>query len=146
MTYEEWEVTVPAAIREDVIWRVQAFRLASFLAAAADLDCEEIGGQARFAKVAAQLTSAAASIPANIAEGYARLSPRDRVRFYEYAYGSAAEAKSRYLSLNRALSEGVTSERVLTLTSISRLLLKMIRSGRPRPSESLARTPPPSLP
>jgi four helix bundle protein len=131
MNYDEWEVTVPDEIRGEVIWRVQAFRLASFLAAAADFDCEGIAGQPRFAKVTAQLTDAAASIPANIAEGYARLSPRDRVRYYEYAYGSAAEAKSRYLSLRRALSSSVVDARLLTLASIGRLLLKMIRSGRP---------------
>jgi len=29
MTYDEWEATVPAALKAYAIWRVQAFRLAS---------------------------------------------------------------------------------------------------------------------
>jgi four helix bundle protein len=130
MTYEEWETSTPRGIRGDAIWKVQAFRLSSYLAAVADLDAESVDGQPRLAKAATQLSSAAASIPANIAEGYVRLSPRDRVRYYEYALGSAAEAKSWYISLSRAVPVGVIDARLLTLTSISRLLLKMIHSGR----------------
>ena len=79
MTYEEWEAGVPAGFRRDTLWRVQAYRLASYLAEVADVDAELIGTNPRRAKIAAQLTTAASSIPANIAEGYVRLSARDRV-------------------------------------------------------------------
>jgi len=130
MTYEEWESTVPAAVKADVIWRVQAFRLGSFLAASADLDAESMADQPRLAKSAAQLSGAAASIAANIAEGYARLSPKDRIRYYEYALGSAGEAKSWYITLSRSLDPSRVDSRLAVLTSITRLLLKMIRSGR----------------
>jgi four helix bundle protein len=130
MTYEEWEAGVPAGIRGDAIWRVQAFRLSSYVAAAADLDGERLAHQPRLSKAVAQLSGAAASVPANIAEGYTRISPRDRIRFYEYALGSAAETKSWYLSLSRWLPPPVVEARLGTLTSITRLLLKMIRSGR----------------
>ena len=130
MTYDEWEATVPRGLREDRVWRVQAFRLASYLAASADRDSEALAATPRLAKPAAQLASAAASIAANVAEGYTRLSPKDRVRFYEYALGSAAEAKSWYLTLARSLDADVVDSRLAILTSITRLLLKMIRSGR----------------
>jgi four helix bundle protein len=130
MTYEQWEVTVPAGIRGDALWRVQAYRLASYLAAVADVDAELIETHPRRAKIAAQLATAASSIPANIAEGYVRLSARDRVRYYEYAYGSAAETKSRYVSASRAFPPGLPDARLVILNSISRLLLKMIQSGR----------------
>ena len=143
MTYEEWEEGVPAGIRGDAIWRVQAFRLSSYLAAAADLDGERMANQPRLAKAAAQLSGAAASVPANIAEGYTRLSPRDRIRYYEYALGSAAETKSWYLSLSRSLPSPEVEARLATLTSITRLLLKMIRSGRLQ-SLPTAPDPPPS--
>ena len=145
MTYEEWEADAPAGIRGDAIWRVQAFRLSSYLAAAADLDGEGMANQPRFAKAVAQLSSAAASVPANIAEGYARLSARDRIRYYEYALGSAAEAKSWYLSLSRSLPSHVVEARLATLTSITRLLLKMIRSGRLQSTPGAA-DPPASQP
>jgi len=153
MTYEEWEAGVPEGIKGDAIWRVTAFRLASYLAAAADFDGEGLADQPRLAKATAQLSGAAASIPANIAEGYTRMSPRDRVRYYEYALGSTAETKSWYLSLTRSLPPSTIDSRLATLTSITRLLLKMIRSGRLQsapvalsiPAPAATHPPPPPL-
>lgn len=130
MTYDEWEVAVPRGMKDDAVWRVQAFRLASYLAASADRDSEAIANTPRLGKAAAQLASATASIAANVAEGYTRLSPKDRIRYYEYALGSAAEAKAWYVTLARSLDAPVVDARLAVLTSITRLLLKMIRSGR----------------
>src|SRR5690349_23360127 len=104
MTYEEWEAGVAEVLRRDAIWKVQAFRLASYLSAVAGADADEIAAAAWLVKSAGQLASASESIPANIAEGYARLSPKDRVRYYEYALGSVDETKSRYVSLSRRLA------------------------------------------
>jgi four helix bundle protein len=132
MNYDEWEATVPKAVRDDAIWHVQAFRLASYLSAVAELDSETIAADQRLARAAAQLVDATGSIPANVVEGYARLSPKDRIRYYEYALGSANEAKSRYLSLARLFTPPLLDDRIATLNSITRLILKMIRSGRLR--------------
>jgi len=44
----------------------------------------------RFALVV-QMHRAASSVPANIAEGFVRLRPRDKARFYNIAEGSAEE-------------------------------------------------------
>ena len=44
----------------------------------------------RFA-LAVQMHRAASSVPANIAEGFVRLRPRDKARFYNIAEGSAEE-------------------------------------------------------
>ena len=131
MTYEEWDVTVPELIKVDRIWRVQAYRLAAFLSACAEADTREVADDPRFRAMAAQLCGAAASIAANIAEGYPRQSPRDRIRYYEYALGSAEEAKTWYLSLRDSVAPNVLDERLSTLRSITRLLLTMIRSSRP---------------
>ena len=130
MIYEEWEATVPASLKGDAIWRVQAFRLASYLGTVAGFDADAIAQQPSLVKSAAQLSDAAQSIAANIAEGYARLSPKDRVRFYEYALGSAAETKSRYLTVSRRLDPSLIDARLSVLASVTRLLLTMIRSGR----------------
>jgi four helix bundle protein len=130
MTYDEWERTVPALLKADAIWRVQAFRLASYVGAAAGSDADAMAEQPWLAKSAGQLSSAAESIAANIAEGYARLSPKDRIRYYEYALGSAAETRSRYVSLTRRLEPSVIDARLKVLASITRLILTMIRSGR----------------
>jgi four helix bundle protein len=140
MTYEEWEMAVPELIKVDRIWRVQAFRLAAFLGACSESDTRELADDPRFRAMAAQLCRAAASIAANIAEGYPRQSPKDRVRYYEYALGSAEEAKTWYLSLRECLAANALDERLSTLRSITRLLLTMIRSSRPpsRPTPSPA--------
>ena len=47
MTYDEWEATIPAAVKQDVIWKVQAYRLALYLAACAGEDSREIDGNPR---------------------------------------------------------------------------------------------------
>jgi four helix bundle protein len=39
------------------------------------------------------MRKAASSIPANIAEGYGRRSPKEKARFYNIATGSAEELK-----------------------------------------------------
>lgn len=134
VNYDEWEATVPQGLRDDTIWRVQAFRLASYLSAVAELDSESIAVDKRLTRSAAQLVDAAGSIPANVIEGYSRLSPKDRIRYYEYALGSANEAKSRYLSLARRLPPPILDARLSTLNSITRFVQKMIRSGRLRSS------------
>lgn len=131
MSYDEWEATVPEAIKIDRMWRVQAFRLASYLSACAAVDTREITDDRRYAQLVIQLRRAAGSAPANIAEGYPRISAKDRVRYYEYALGSAAEAQTWYMSLRELFPPEVLAERLSLLRSITRLLLTMIRSSRP---------------
>ena len=140
MTYDEWEATIPAALRQDVIWRVQAYRLALFLTACVDEDAQAMGADARFTQTVSQLCRAAGSVAANIAEGYPRQSGRDRIRYYEYALGSTAEVKVWYLSARASLAPGAIEERFAILRSINRLLLTMIRSARSPRSASFRLT------
>lgn len=130
MTYDEWEATVSGTLKADAIWRVQAYRLASYVGSEAGFDADTVAERPWLVKSAGQLASAAESVPANIAEGYARLSPRDRIRYYEYALGSAAETKSRYVTLTRRFDPSLVEARLEILASVSRLILKMIHSGR----------------
>jgi four helix bundle protein len=44
-----------------------------------------------------QSCRAAASVPANIAEGYARRQPRDKIRFYNHSEGSLQELKNHII-------------------------------------------------
>lgn len=145
MSYGEWEATVPGTLKADAIWRVQAYRLASYVGSEAGFDADTVAERRWLVKSAGQLASAAESVSANIAEGYARLSPKDRIRYYEYALGSAAEAKSRYVTFARRFDQSLVDARLAILASVSRLVLTMIQSGRlkPRPPED---PPPPPEP
>jgi four helix bundle protein len=142
MTYDEWQLSLPAAVTTDVIFRVQAFRLASFLADCAERDTRAVARDPRFAKNAIQLIRSAGSVSASIAEGYPRRSPRDRIRYYEYALGSTAEAKSWYLSARTFLPPATLEDRFALLTSITRLLRTMIRSATPLPDPASRHSPP----
>ena len=130
MTYDEWEAAVPAEMRAEPCWQVQAYRLGCFAAAMADLDTEVLAADPRFVKAAAQLCDAAGSISPNLAEGYSRFSPAARIQFYEYAYGSASEAKTRYLNVQRKIDPALLTSRLAVLGGINRLILAMIRSAR----------------
>ena len=90
MTYDEWSDTVGDAVRNDPTWKVEAYRLGLFLGASAWTDTEFLIRDPRGAIVAGQLVRSAASVAANVAHGYGRRSPKDRIRYYEDALGSAA--------------------------------------------------------
>jgi four helix bundle protein len=110
--------------------RVTAYALAAKMGELVWDDAMAMKQEPLLAEVAPQLVRATGSIAANIAEGYAKRSARDRIRFYEYALGSSGEAESWYRTARRTLSSQVYDERVACLTSIRRLLLVMIRNER----------------
>ena len=121
--------------------RVTAYKLAVVGGEQAWADAGLMKGEPLLSDVAPQLVRAVGSIAANVAEGYARRSVRDRIRFYEYALGSVEEAGAWYLMARHSLEAEAFEERSARLTSIRRLLLVMIRnersgknwnSGRPR--------------
>ena len=126
MTYDEWEATVPAGARSDPTWKVEVYRMGLYLGALAWRDAERLIGDPRGAVVAGQLMRSAASIAANVAEGYGRRSPKDRAKFHEYALGSAGETRGWYLTTVDLIGKNTIDERLATLLSVTRLLLTMI--------------------
>jgi len=118
------------AANRGALGKVQAYVLAIAAGERAWDDAAAMKQEPLLADVAPQLVRATGSIAANIAEGYSRRSARDRIRFYEYALGSCAEAQSWYRTARRSLSGLVYEERLACLTSIRRLLLVMIRNER----------------
>jgi four helix bundle protein len=130
MTPEEWEQTVPAGVRGDALWKRQDYRLASFLADTAWSEVDALAMNARTSDVAGQLYRALGSIAANIAEGYSRGTSADRVRFLEYALGSARESREWYRRAQPVLGATRVAERAELLTSVIRLLLVIIPSER----------------
>ena len=130
MNYQEWEASVPEAIKGDSLWKMEAYRLALFLADISWRDVSRLMQDRRTLGLSDQLYRAAGSMGANLAEGYSRGTGRDRARFYEYALGSARETRDWYYKARHLLSDKVTEHRIDQLTSIIRLILTMIPEQR----------------
>jgi four helix bundle protein len=94
MTYDEWQASVPIEFTNDPLWRMEVYQLAVFASDLAWHDVSKLVQDKRLVSLADQLYRAVGSISANIAEGYSRQSGKDQARFYEYALGSAREART----------------------------------------------------
>jgi hypothetical protein len=76
MTYQQWERGVSRYIREDSLWRVEAYRLALFLSDLAWTDVSRLVEDRRTVAIADQLYRAVGKISSNIGEGYSREQAR----------------------------------------------------------------------
>ena len=128
--FEEWQDTVPDAIRKDPLWRVQAYRLALHLGDTSWNDVSRLAQDKRTRALSDQLYRSVGSISANIAEGYSRGGGRDRARFYEYALGSAREARDWYYKGRHVVGDERARGQIAALASIVRLLLTMTKDQR----------------
>lgn len=77
-----------------------------------------------------QLKRAAVSIPANIAEGYKRISKTEKLRFYNIAQGSLEECRC-YIHLSKDLGyvDAETHDRLYTMLSEASILLNAYCKG-----------------
>lgn len=130
MKYDDWLKSVPAEITGDLLWKVEAYRLALFLADLAWHDVTKLTQDKRMFGLADQLYRAVGSMSANISEGYSRSSGKDRARFYEYALGSARESRGWFYKGRHVLGENVAEHRIRLVTQIIRLLLTMVPDQR----------------
>jgi four helix bundle protein len=130
MSYEEWLVSVPSELTDDPLWRMEVYRFALFASDLAWRDVSRLAQDKRTISLSDQLYEAVGSISANVAEGYSRRSGKDQARFYEYALGSAREARVWYYQGRHILSETVAMHRIKLMTRIIRLLLTIIPAKR----------------
>jgi len=84
----------------------------------------------RTVSIADQLYRAVGSISANLAEGYSRISGKDRALFYQYSLGSTREARDWYFKARHILDDEIFNARDHVITEILRLLVKMISQQR----------------
>jgi four helix bundle protein len=130
--YRAWEQEISPRFRGDALWRMSAYRYATYLSDLAWEDAVRLERRAISRALAAQICRAAGSIGANLADGYSRGSGRDRVRFYEYALSSARESASWYHTARHALGDDVACARIDLIQRICRLLLATIPAERAR--------------
>lgn len=79
-----------------------------------------------------QLRRASVSIPSNIAEGHARSTPKEMIRFCSIAKGSLAELETQILvSIELGYSSADAAAGILeSTTELGRMLSGLIRSNR----------------
>ena len=126
MKYSEWLKNVPSSFSNDALWHMQLYRTALFVGDLAWHDSRKLIADRSLISLADQLYRAAGSISANISEGYSRASPKDQARFYEYALGSAREARDWYFKSRFVLTEPVVRHRLDLLTDVIRQLLVLV--------------------
>lgn len=130
MNYREWQEGMPKEITEDALWKMEVYRQAVFLSELAWLDATKLGEVKITVRLSNQLYGAIGGISANIAEGYSRRSGKDQARYYEYALGSAREAKTWYLQSRHVLGTEVVNHRLELLTHVIKQLLVIIPAQR----------------
>lgn len=129
MTFIEWEKSIDLSFRNDPSWRMEAYRLSLFLSDLCWHDTSRILDK-RIFSLADQLYRSVGSVSANIVEGYSRISNKEKARFYEISLGSAREAKDWYFKSRHILGDEIFQNRIRVLTSIIKLLNKMIVDRR----------------
>jgi len=128
--YEVWERMVPAEIRGDPLWTLRIYRMALYAGDVGRRDAAWLSSRSGCAELASQLARATESISANIAEGYSRLSRKERGRFFEYALGSARESRDWYYKARSILGDQATSARLSLMTTIIKVLIVFISRTR----------------
>ena len=123
---------VPDSLTQDPLWKLEAYRLAVQATEDGWTDITRLCRDARTVGVSNQLWRALGAIRADLAEGYSRSSGRDRARFYEYALGSAREAREWYHCARHVIGDKRTSVAMSLLTSIVRLMLRALPFERRR--------------
>lgn len=129
MNLKDWEKEVHPDIKNDVLWKVEAYRLSLYLADICWFDTQKIV-QEKYFSMADQLIRSSGSISANISEGYSRISNKEKARFYEIAFGSAREARGWYFKSRHILTPELAAQRISLITKIIKLLLNMISDRR----------------
>ncbi len=110
------ELRAPArSFRELLVWQKAHRFVLALYTYSAGLPKQEMYG------LCSQMRRAAVSIPANIAEGFAKRGRADKARFMNIAEGSLEETRY-YLFLAQDLGYGNTAELLAMLDEVSRLL------------------------
>ena len=124
--------TVPPDITTDTIWRTPAYRLALFVMSTAQADVPRLPVNRSTRPHVDQLLRAVSAISADLDEGYSRSSGRERAHYYEYAVGSAREARGWYYKCAAAFAPEVVAARLARLSRIIRILTAVIPRERER--------------
>jgi four helix bundle protein len=130
--YDAWVEQVPAQMKADTLWLVEAYRLGLYLSDIAWGDASNLFKHPRTCDIADQLQRSTWRISSTIAEGYSRDTGKGRSMYYEYALGSARESRDWYYKSRHVLPPQTIAHRIDLCTQLIRLTLTMISTERRR--------------
>ena len=132
--YETWARNVPSELTTDTIWRMTAYRLSLYAVVCARADVQWLSRHRTSRAYIDQLMRAVGGISASLDEGYSRSSSRERAHFYEYALGSAREARGWYYKCADALPPERLTLRLSQFNRIIRILTAVVPREREAPN------------
>ncbi|TEU14716.1 MAG: four helix bundle protein [Anaerolineales bacterium] len=128
MTYEEWLAQVPDSLKNDPIWKFEAYPKSLLLYDLAWEDTDKLLKDVRGRKLAGQVIDSAGSVSANIDEGFGRgIESGEYIQFLRYALGSARETRSWYYKARRLLTAEAVRHRIALCDEIIALLVVTIK-------------------
>jgi four helix bundle protein len=129
-SFDDWQKTVHASIRDDPLWEFQVYRRALFLYDLTWEDCRHLLKDTRGKKVAGQLIRCVGAISANIEEGYGRGYGKDYAYRLRIAQGEARESRGWYWRGRKLLPSEVLDHRMNLLSKIIAMLAPNIERQR----------------
>jgi four helix bundle protein len=129
-TFEVWEETVPANLKQDPLWQFQVYPKALFFYELAWEDCDYLVKDHRGRAISHQLIRSTGSICANIEEGFGRGYGKEYAYFLRISMGSARESRGWYYRARRLLPPEVLSHRLPLLDEIIAMLAPNIQRQR----------------
>ena len=130
MKFEDWLAEVPTPLTLDTLWKLEAYRLGLFASDLGWRDVTKLLRDRRTISLADQLYRSLGGNQRNHCRGIFADDRKGTARFYEYALGSAREARDHYYKGRFILGAEVTEHRVKLLTGIIRLMLRMVPDQR----------------
>lgn len=137
LSFEEWQKTVPSALRSDPLWESKYYRLAMYLYDLVWLDCAQINRDFRGREIAKQLIRSAGSVCANMEEAYGRgVGTADYVRIMRISLGEARETKGHYIRSRHVLPADTVEKRLAVIDQVISMLTSVIAKHRKNLSQS----------
>jgi four helix bundle protein len=121
--FKAWEACVPQSLRDDVVWKFHAYRVAVYLLDLAAADVRDLRARRSSPHQSDQLLRAVGSISANVAEGFGTSSPLERSRYFGIALGSLRESFTWYRAVQAELPPDITEMRFDQLAELRRILI-----------------------
>lgn len=126
-TFEEWQDSVHATIRERPLWRFTACQKALFLYDLAWYDCENLLRDVRGRAASGQLIRCVGSISANMEEAFGRGAGKGYRYHMRIALAEAREEQGWYWRSGHLLAENVCDHRMLLLDEVISILNAHLR-------------------